>query len=74
MLDTVKRAEDSDALVLRLYEAHGARGTARLRLGVPFASAVRANALEDEGDELVHDGGTIEIPYRPHELITVKVA
>ena len=32
MLDTIKRAEDSDALVLRLYEAHGARGTARVRL------------------------------------------
>ncbi len=31
VLDTVKRAEDSDALVVRLYEAHGARGTARLR-------------------------------------------
>ena len=33
VLDTVKRAEDSDALVLRLYEAHGARGTAALRVG-----------------------------------------
>ena len=39
MLDTVKRAEDSDALVLRLYEAHGARGTGRLRVGVPFTDA-----------------------------------
>ena len=27
VLDTIKRAEDSDALVLRLYEAHGARGS-----------------------------------------------
>src|SRR5207248_8963063 len=36
VLDTVKRAEDSDALVLRLYEAHGARGIARLRPGLPF--------------------------------------
>ena len=26
VLDTVKRAEDSDALVLRLYEPHGGRG------------------------------------------------
>ena len=37
VLDTVKRAEDSDALVLRLYEAHGARGRARLRVGWPVA-------------------------------------
>ena len=31
VLDSIKRAEDSDALILRLYEAHGGRGTARIR-------------------------------------------
>jgi len=35
VLDTVKRAEDSEALVLRLYEAHGGRGTARVKVGLP---------------------------------------
>ncbi len=73
VLDTVKRAEDSDALVLRLYEAHGARGTARVRLGVPFTSARRANALEDDGEPLEVEGSEIAIAYRPHELVTVKV-
>ena len=73
VLDTVKPAEDSDALVLRLYEAHGARGRARIRVGLPFSRAVRANLLEDEGDELPVAGGTIEIAYRPHEIVTILV-
>lgn len=73
VLDTVKRAEDSEALVLRLYEAHGARGVARVRLGVPFAAARRANALEEEGDALAVEGGELVVPYRPHELVTVVV-
>ncbi len=71
VLDTIKRAEDSDAIVLRLYEAHGARGVARVRLALPFDSAHRANALEDVGDELEVDGDTIVVPYRPHEIVTV---
>jgi alpha-mannosidase len=74
VLDTIKRAEDSDALVLRLYEAHGARGRARVRVGEPFASARRANALEDDGDALEADGDTVLVPYRPHEIITLKLA
>lgn len=49
---TVERAEDSDALVLRLYEAHDARGTARLRLSVPFDTARLANGLEEKEDML----------------------
>jgi alpha-mannosidase len=71
VLDTIKRAEDSDALVLRLYEAHGGRGTARVRLGLPFASARLANALEDEAEPLEVEGDTIVVPYRPHQIVTV---
>jgi alpha-mannosidase len=73
VLDTIKRAEDSDALVLRLYEAHGGRGTARLLLGLPFDSATRANALEDPREPLATVEGAVELPYRPHELVTVLV-
>jgi alpha-mannosidase len=73
VLDTIKRAEDSDATVLRLYEAHGGRGVARVRPAAPFSWARRANLLEDDGDALDVEDGAIVIPYRPHEIVTVKV-
>jgi alpha-mannosidase len=73
VLDTVKRAEDSDDLVLRLYEAHGARGIAELEVGLPFTSATVCNTLEEDGEALEVKGGVIEIPYRPHQLISVKL-
>ncbi len=73
VLDTVKRAEDSDALVLRLYEAHGGRGIARLRLGIPFASARLASGLEEDRAPLEVDGDAIVLSYRPHAVLTVKV-
>jgi alpha-mannosidase len=74
VLDTIKRAEDGDALVLRLYEAHGARGTATLRLGLPFASARFANLLEDPGEPAEVDGDSIAVPYRPYEIVTLLVS
>ncbi|MDX6597490.1 MAG: alpha-mannosidase, partial [Gaiellales bacterium] len=74
VLDTIKRAEDSDALVLRLYEAHGARGRARLRVAAPYSSARRANVLEDDGEALEIDGDAVIVPYRPHEILTVKLS
>lgn len=73
ILDTVKKAEDSDAIVLRLYECHGARGTGVVHAALPFRRAVRANILEDDGEELVVSGSTIEVPYEPYRLITVKL-
>jgi len=73
VLDTVKRAEDSGALVLRLYEACGGRGTARVTLDPPPARARRANLLEDPGAPLELQGGAILVPYGPYEVITVLV-
>jgi alpha-mannosidase len=73
VLDTIKRAEDSDALILRFYEAHGARGRAVVRLGVPFTRAFRCNLLEDPGEELPVADGAIEVEYRPWEIVTVMV-
>ncbi|HVM16834.1 MAG TPA: glycoside hydrolase family 38 C-terminal domain-containing protein [Gaiellaceae bacterium] len=73
VLDTIKRAEDSDALVLRLYEPFGGRGTARVRVAAPFASARLANALEEDGAELAVEDGAVVVAYRPHEVLTVKL-
>ncbi len=71
VVDAVKRAEDGPALVLRLYEAHGGRGTARVRPGVPFESARLANLLEDPGSKLAVQDGAVLVPYRPFEVLTL---
>jgi alpha-mannosidase len=73
VLDTVKLAEDGDALVLRLYEAHGGRGRARIRLGLPFAQARRSNLLEDDLGPVDVDSDEIVLAYRPWEIVTLLV-
>src|SRR5437763_729951 len=73
VLDTIKRGERSDSLVLRLYEAHGSRGVARVRLADRCTSARFANALEEELAAARLEGDSIVVPFRPHEVITVLV-
>ena len=73
VLDTVKLAESSGALVLRLYEAFGGRGTARVRLGLSFGQVRRATILEDPGEAVERDGDALIVSYRPFEVITLLV-
>jgi len=73
VLDTIKKAEDDDAMVVRLYEAHGARGTARLSLDFPHKSAAFCNILEEEQGPARIRGGAIEIPYGPYQIISLKI-
>jgi alpha-mannosidase len=56
---------------VRLYEPHGGRGTARLRVGVPFAGAVLANLLEEPVGEAVVEGTDVLLPYTPFQIVTV---
>jgi alpha-mannosidase len=73
VLDTIKRAGDSDAVIVRLYQAHGALGEARVRVGVPFKSAAFCDILEDEGEEARVSGDEICVSYRPFQIITLKL-
>ena len=75
VIDSIKRAEDSDAVVLRIYEAHGARGSAQLNLAARFKSATFCNILEDPiaPAEPITPGQPIQIPYQPHKIITLKL-
>jgi alpha-mannosidase len=74
VLDTVKRADRGDGLVLRLYEAHGGRGTARVSLREPPRRARLANALEEPADDVaIDERGELVLPYLPHQVLTVLV-
>ena len=72
-LDTIKRSEDGEALVLRLHESHGGRGTARVRLAAETERVRRANALEDPGAEVESGPEGIVVEYGPFEIVTLRV-
>jgi alpha-mannosidase len=67
VLDTIKLAEDSEAVVLRLYEPYGGRGTARIQPAFPHGPAHRATLLEDA----LEPADLSAIPFRPFEIITL---
>jgi len=73
-LSALKRAEDGDGYVLRLYEAHGARGEARLDLSPLGAGRVsRVNLLEEGQEALSLEGGVLRLSYRPYEIISLRL-
>lgn len=75
VLDTIKKSEDSDALIVRLYEPHGGRGEARLRIAAgSITRACRSDILEGDFDELPVQDGIVTVSYRPFEIITLKLS
>ncbi len=73
-LSAVKRADDgSGDLVVRLYEALGARRQVSVRLPVPVCGADRCNLLEEPEASLDVADGFVSLTLRPFELVTLRV-
>lgn len=73
VIETIKRAEDGDDIIIRLYEAFNTRGTATLTLGFDVAEACEVNLVEENPRPVTHDETTITFPYRPFEIKTFQV-
>jgi alpha-mannosidase len=73
-LACLKKTEDSDSIILRLYEPHGARGRAALETALPLQKASLVNILEEEDQALmIEDERRITIPFKPFQVITLKL-
>ena len=73
IVEAIKRAEDGDAVVVRLYEAWGSRCTARLRTSLPATKAHLCDLLERERSELAVRDGQIELTLEPFKILTLKL-
>src|ERR1700730_15176121 len=65
VIEAIKPAEDSDAVVVRLYEAWGGRCRARVRTALPARRAALCDLLERERTEVAVRDGKLELDLTP---------
>ncbi len=74
-LTAVKKAEDADALVFRMYEWAGTASEVKLHVPAGASYAVESNLMEKvEGEHLAMSGDVVTVPIKPYEIVTVEVA
>ena len=73
LIDTIKKAEDDDGIILRLYEAHACRGRRTLTIGLPCAKVVETDLMEREERELKLRNGKVALAFKPFQIRTLKL-
>ncbi len=73
VVEAIKRAEDSDAVIVRLYEAWGRSCKARIRTTLPAARAFLCDLLERDREEVAMHDGVIELELNPFKVTTLKL-
>ena len=71
VIETVKKAEDSDALVVRMYEAENKGTRCTLQTAFAVSGCTECNLMEEAEQELPVRDGKIELLLRPFEIKTL---
>ena len=73
VVDAVKGAEDGNGLIVRVYEAGGARGRAKMNLGFAASGAFACDLMENDENEVEIVGGAIAFAIKPYEIKTFRI-
>ncbi|HSL29857.1 MAG TPA: alpha-mannosidase [Anaerolineales bacterium] len=74
VLETVKKAEDENAWIVRVYECKQYRSNAvTIAFGQPVRKAMECNLLEEDEAPVTFQGNELEFAIRPFEIKTFKL-
>ena len=73
IIDTIKKAEDSDALILRMYEPYNKRDTVTLTPSFEVSRAYICDLMENNDHEIEVNDNKITIDFKNYEIVTVKL-
>jgi mannosylglycerate hydrolase len=68
---TVKKAEESDSIVLRLVDPFGEGGDAEVHVGMPLESVQRSDLAEESLSPIQVSGPSFSVKLAPHEILTL---
>ena len=73
VIETVKRADDGDGVIVRLYETQRRRGNVTLTAGFDLSAAQTVNLLEEKKDDLPVTGNQVTFGIKPYQIVTLRL-
>jgi alpha-mannosidase len=73
VIETIKRAEDGNGFIVRLYESQRRRGEIVLTTTFDLAAAWRCNLLEENQSEIAVEGKRVVLAVKPYEIVTLRL-
>ncbi|MHB0999605.1 MAG: alpha-mannosidase [Armatimonadota bacterium] len=73
VIETVKKAEKEDALIIRMYECSGMDAKFDMQVNLPFSKVSECDLMERDIQPIDFDGKVIPLTMKPFEIKTIKL-
>ncbi len=73
IIETIKRAEDGDGIIVRFYESQRRRGEVNITAAFPLERVEKVNLLEENQETLTPQGNQVTLFVRPFEIFSLRL-
>lgn len=73
IIEVIKKAEESNDVIVRMYECHNNRTTVSCELYKSFNEVIECDLLENDLYRVISDSNTFEFEIKPYEIKTFKI-
>lgn len=73
MIETIKRAEDGDGIIVRMYETDNALTSTSLLWHNTFHTVLECNLIEQSIGDVPFEGNTIPFTIKPYEIKSFRI-
>lgn len=73
VLETIKKAEDGDGMIVRCYEIQNCRTKVTMKADKPISKVIETNLLEAAETEIAVDGDSFTFVIQPYEIKTYRL-
>lgn len=72
VIETLKKAEEENAVILRLYDAYNQKASARVQVGFDFQEVYLCDLMEHSEQKLEAEDHSVTVPVHNFEIVTLK--
>lgn len=72
IVEAVKKAEEDDSIIVRLYESYNKKSHTKIELGFDFKEVYICDMLENNLQKLDFNGRCVDIDIANYEIVTLK--
>ena len=73
IIETVKKAEDGEDIIFRMYECFNQRTNTQITFGFDLEKVTLCNLMEEDQESILFFERSIHITIKPYEIVTLKV-
>lgn len=73
IIETVKKAEDDNGIIVRMYDSFDRRGEVNITFGFDFKEAYICDLMENVIEKSAHDGRNVKLNIGNFEIVTLKL-